>query len=51
MPSQTPWNEDISQRPRLANSDAMIAKIKKRLVADPPDVVGVYEMNYVLIPG
>ena len=33
MPVTNPWNEDISQRPRLANSDAMIAQIKSDLAA------------------
>src|SRR6478735_7205833 len=27
MPVDSPWNEDISRRPLLANSDAMIAQI------------------------
>jgi hypothetical protein len=31
IPITNPWNEDISQRPRLANSDAMIAQIKNDL--------------------
>ncbi len=31
LPVTNPWNEDISQRPRLANSDAMIAQIKSDL--------------------
>ena len=31
MPVTNPWNEDVSQRPRLANSDAMIAQIKSDL--------------------
>src|SRR5262245_59859715 len=31
MPVTNPWNEDISQRPRLANSDAMIAQIRSDL--------------------
>src|SRR6266481_2863395 len=33
MPVTSPWNEDISQRPRLANSDAMVAQIKSDLVS------------------
>jgi hypothetical protein len=31
MPVTNPLNEDISKRPRLANSDAMIAQIKSDL--------------------
>ncbi len=41
MPVTNPWNEDISQRPRLANSDAMIAQIKSDLSPYAPDVARV----------
>jgi len=33
FPVTNPWNEDISQRPLLANSDAMIAQISNDLLA------------------
>ena len=33
MPRDNPWNEDISRRPLLSNSDAMIAQIKSDLSA------------------
>jgi len=36
-----PWNEDVSQRPRLANSDAMIAQIKSDLVSGVNGRTGV----------
>jgi hypothetical protein len=45
-----PWNEDISQRPRLANSDAMIAQIKSDLSPTRQTLRAFYEMNYVLVP-
>src|SRR6267142_6811245 len=33
FPVTNPWNEDISRRPVLANSDAMIARINSDLPA------------------
>ena len=50
MPVTNPWNEDISQRPRLANSDAMIAQIKSDLSPTRQNLCAFYEMNYVLVP-
>jgi K319-like protein len=50
MPITNPWNEDISQRPRLANSDAMIAQIKSDLAPTRQTLRAFYEMNYVLVP-
>ena len=50
MPVTNPWNEDISQRPRLANSDAMIAQIKSDLSPTRQNLRAFYEMNYVLVP-
>ena len=50
MPVTNPWNEDISQRPRLANSDAMIAQIKSDLLPTRQNLRAFYEMNYVLVP-
>jgi hypothetical protein len=50
MPITNPWNEDISQRPRLANSDAMIAQIKSDLSLTRQTLRAFYEMNYVLVP-
>jgi len=41
MPVTNPWNEDVSQRPRLANSDAMIAQIKSDLVSGVNGRTGV----------
>src|SRR6476619_5500998 len=51
MPVTNPCNEDISQRPRLANSDAMIAQIKSDLSPTRQTLRAFYEMNYVLVPG
>ncbi len=50
MPVTSPWNEDISQRPRLANSDAMVAQIKSDLSPTRQNLRAFYEMNYVLVP-
>jgi hypothetical protein len=50
MPRDSAWNEDISRRPRLANSDAMIAQIISDLSASRRTLRPFYEMNYVLVP-
>jgi hypothetical protein len=50
MPVTNPWNEDISRRPLLANSAAMIAQIKADLSASRQTLRPFYEMNYVLVP-
>ena len=49
LPRDNPWNEDISRRPVLANSDAMIAQIKTDL-GTRQTLQPFYEMNYVLVP-
>lgn len=49
MPRDNPWNEDISLRPLLPNSDAMIAQIKSDL-GTRQTLQPFYEMNYVLVP-
>jgi hypothetical protein len=49
MPRDNPWNEDISRRPVLPNSDAMIAQIKTDL-GTRQTLQPFYEMNYVLVP-
>jgi hypothetical protein len=50
FPVTNPWNEDISQRPLLANSSAMIAQIMTNLSANHRTLAVEYEMNYVLLP-
>ncbi len=50
MPVTSAWNEDISNRPLLANSAAMIAQVKSDLLASRQTLRGFYEMNYVLVP-
>ena len=50
MPVTNPWNEDISHRPRLVNSDAMIAQIKSDLAPTRQTLRAFYEMNYVFVP-
>ena len=49
MPRDNAWNEDISRRPLLSNSDAMIAQIKADL-GTRQTLQPFYEMNYVLVP-
>src|SRR5437868_2097434 len=49
MPRDNPWNEDISRRPGLSNSDAMIAQIKTDL-GTRQTLQPFYEMNFVLVP-
>ena len=50
MPVTNPWNEDISHRPLLSNSGAMIAQIKSDLSPTRQTLRAFYEMNYVLVP-
>lgn len=50
MPVTNPWNEDISRRPLLTNSAAMIAQIKSDLSPSRQTLRPFYEMNYVLVP-
>jgi hypothetical protein len=50
MPRDSAWNEDISQRPLLANSSAMIAQITSDLGSSRRTLRPFYEMNYVLVP-
>src|SRR3954454_24441404 len=50
MPVDSAWNEDVSRRPVLANSDAMIAQIKADLASTRQTLRPFYEMNYVLLP-
>ena len=50
MPRDSAWNEDISQRPLLSNSSAMIAQIISDLAANRRTLRPFYEMNYVLVP-
>ena len=50
MPLDSAWNEDISQRPLLSNSSAMIAQVISDLAASRRTLRPFYEMNYVLVP-
>ncbi len=50
FPLTNPWNEDISRRPLLANSAAMITQIKSDLSSSRQTLRPFYEMNYVLVP-
>jgi len=50
MPRDSAWNEDISRRPVLPNSDAMIAQIISDLRSDRRMLRAFHEMNFVLVP-
>ncbi|MEY2544905.1 MAG: hypothetical protein QOG48_22, partial [Verrucomicrobiota bacterium] len=50
FPVSNPWNEDISHRPLLANSAAMIAQIKSDLSSSRQTLRAFSEMNFVLVP-
>src|ERR1041384_7355506 len=50
FPVTNPWNEDISRRPLLPNSDAMIAQINSDVGSSHRRLVLFQEMNYVLAP-
>src|SRR5262249_33502693 len=50
MPVDSAWNEDVSRRPLLSNSDAMIAQITNDLLSTRRTLRAFYEMNYVLVP-
>ncbi len=53
FPRDNAWNEDISRRPLLANSDAMISQIFSELNAvgtNSPKLRAFKEMNFVLVP-
>ena len=50
MPRDNPWNEDISKRPLLPNSEAMIACISADLAPNRRTLRLFTEMNFVLVP-
>ena len=50
FPVTNPWNEDVSRRPLLTNSDAMIAQITSDLSAGNRTLCVFQEMNFVLVP-
>src|SRR5438270_11364269 len=50
FPVTSAWNEDISQRPLLPNSDAMISQIISDLAAGNRALRVFEEMNFVLVP-
>jgi len=50
FPVTNSWNEDISRRPLLANSAAMISQLKSDLSSTRQTLRLFYEMNYVLVP-
>ena len=50
QPTDSPWNEDVSMRPLLTNSAAMITMIFNDLASSRRTLRVFSEMNYVLVP-
>jgi len=50
FPTTNAWNEDVSRRPVLTNSDAMIAQISSDLDPARRTLIAFFEMNFVLVP-
>ena len=50
FPVTNPWNEDISHRPLLPNSDTMIAQINSDVPTANRKLRLFQEMNFVLVP-
>ena len=50
LPVDSAWNEDVSRRPLLSNSDAMIAQVTADLASNRRTLRPFFEMNYVLVP-
>ena len=50
LPRDNPWNEDVSRRPLLTNSDVMISQISSELLPSRQSLRAFYEMNFVLVP-
>ena len=50
FPVTNPWSENISRRPLLSNSAAMITQLKSDLSSSRQTLRPFYEMNYVLVP-
>jgi hypothetical protein len=50
FPVTSAWNEDISRRPVLPNSDAMIAQINADLAPNRRTLRVFQEMNFILVP-
>lgn len=51
FPVTNPWNEDISRRPLLVNSDAMITQINSDVPSASNRKLKLFqEMNFVLVP-
>ena len=49
FPTTSAWNEDISHRPVLSNSEAMITQIIADLRSDRRMLIAFKEMNYALV--
>lgn len=50
FPPDNAWNEDISRRPLLTNSTAMVSQIAADLQASRRGIRAFFEMNFALVP-
>jgi hypothetical protein len=50
FPVTSAWNEDISKRPVLGNSDAMVAQVISDLATNRRTLRVFFEMNFALVP-
>ena len=50
FPGDHAWNEDVSRRPVLGNSDSIITNISGELLASRRTLRAFYEMNFVIVP-
>src|SRR3954471_24290484 len=50
FPRDNAWNEDISRRPVLSNSLAMMTRITNDLATNRQTLRAFFEMNFVLVP-
>lgn len=50
LPADNAWNEDISRRPLLPNSAAMMSQIVADLQSTRRNLRAFYEMNFILVP-
>lgn len=50
FPASSAWHEDVSARPLLANSAAMMTNIRNDLATGRRTVYAFHEMNFALVP-
>src|SRR5262245_38886762 len=50
LPTDNAWNEDISRRPLLSNSAAMVTQVYNDLASTRRTLRAFQEMNFVIVP-